>query len=129
MSDSNIKYGKIGWIDLTVKNTEKVKEFYSLVAGWDSSPVNMGNYDDYVMSPSGEQDAAAGICHAEGANEGLPPYWLIYINVKDLDKSLADCIKMGGKIVKEIRTMGTYGRYAVISDPAGAYCALFEPVP
>ncbi len=124
----NIKYGKIGWLDLTVPDAEKIKEFYSVVAGWTSEPVSMGDYNDYVMSPKCETDAAGGICHARGVNEGLPPCWLIYINVRDIEKSISECIRLGGKVVREIRNMGNYGRYAVISDPAGAYSALFEPV-
>jgi uncharacterized protein len=128
MSSEEIKYGKIGWIDLTVPDAGKLKEFYSKVAGWNAVPLSMGDYDDYVMSPSDEGDAAAGICHARGVNEGLPPYWMIYINVRNIEESVTECRKMGGEIIKEIRNMGDYGKFAVIKDPAGAYAALFEPV-
>jgi uncharacterized protein len=124
---SEIKYGKVGWIDLTISDAENIRDFYSKVAGWEFTPISMGEYDDYVMNPKGDPDAAAGICHARGVNEGLPAHWLIYINVINVDVSLAECKKAGGSIVREIRNMGSYGRYAVIKDPAGAYCALFEP--
>jgi uncharacterized protein len=127
LSSDQIKYGKIGWIDLTVKDAEKIRDFYSKVAGWEAAPLSMVDYDDYVMSPSGQDDAAAGICHAKGVNEGIPPYWMIYINVVNLDESIAECINLGGEVVKDIKTMGSYGRYAIIKDPAGAYSALFEP--
>lgn len=123
-----IKYGRIGWIDLTVPEAENIKDFYSAVAGWKSEPLSMGDYDDYVMSPKGETDAAAGICHSKGINQGIPTCWMIYINVKDIEKSLQECIRLGGSVVKETRNMGNYGKYAVICDPAGAYSALFEPV-
>jgi uncharacterized protein len=126
MSENEIKYGKIGWIDLTVPDADKIRDFYSKVAGWEPTPVNMGEYDDYVMTPP-KGEAAAGICHARGQNEGIPPYWMIYINVKDIQKSISDCKELGGTVVKDIKEMGTYGKYAVIKDPAGAFTALFEP--
>jgi uncharacterized protein len=127
MSSAEIKYGKIGWIDLTVKDAEKIKDFYSKVTGWNSLPLSMGDYDDFVMSPAGESDAAAGICHAKGVNEDIPPVWMIYINVPNIEESIAECKNLGGTVVKEIKNMGSYGRYALIKDPAGAVCALFEP--
>ncbi len=123
-----IKYGRIGWIDLTVPGAESIRDFYSVVADWSAEPLSMGDYDDYVMAPKGEPDAAAGICHARGENLGIPACWMIYINVKNIEKSLAECVRLGGKVVKEIRSMGNYGKYAIICDPAGAYSALFEPV-
>jgi uncharacterized protein len=127
MSSQEIKYGKIGWIDLTVSEAEKIKEFYSKVAGWEAQPLSMGDYDDYVMMPGDDKDAAAGICHAKGVNEGIPPYWMIYINVPNIEESVSECLRLGGEVVKDIRKMGTYGKYALIKDPAGAYSALFEP--
>jgi uncharacterized protein len=128
MSDEKIKYGKIGWIDLTVPDAEKIKDFYSKVAGWNATPLSMGDYDDYVMMPAEGTDAAGGICHAKGPNTGIPPYWMIYINVKNLDESISECIRLGGEIVKPPKQMGTYGKYAIIKDPAGAVSALFEPL-
>ena len=119
--------GKIGWIDLTVPDAEKIKEFYSAVADWQPTPVNMGSYDDYTMTTiNGE--AVAGICHNSGPNAVLPSQWLVYINVEDLDVSLKKCKEMGGEIIAGPFTMESYGRYCVFKDPAGAVAALFEPV-
>ena len=62
-----------------------------------------------------------------GANTaGIPPVWMIYIVVADLDASLAQCRARGGEVVGEPREMGGVGRFAFIRDPAGAPCALFE---
>ncbi|MEX1187806.1 MAG: VOC family protein [Bacteroidia bacterium] len=113
--------GSIGWHDLTVKDAEGVKSFYEAVVGWKSQPVNMGNYNDYVMMQDGE-NAAGGVCHARGGNADLPPQWLMYVNVENLDASLEACIKAGGKLIGEKRKMGNDGRhYCLIQDPAGAF--------
>jgi predicted enzyme related to lactoylglutathione lyase len=120
------KVGTVGWMDLTVPDAVAVKDFYAAVTGWEPSPVNMGDYEDFCMAPSGS-GPVAGVCHARGSNASLPPVWLIYITVADLDVSLAQVESKGGKIVRPATGMGGYGRYAVVQDPAGAISALFEP--
>jgi hypothetical protein len=117
--------GKIGWIDLTVPDAERVRDFYRAVVGWESEGVDMGGYQDYCMA-SAEGGPVAGVCHARGTNEGLPPQWLIYITVASLDESLARCRALGGEVVRAPRGLGGQGRFAVVRDPAGAVCALFE---
>lgn len=118
--------GSIGWIDLTVPNATDVRDFYAQVANWDASDISMGDYSDYCMLPSGSADPVAGICHARGENIDLPPQWLMYITVADVAESLAQCEQNGGTIVRPIREMGG-AKMAVIRDPAGAVCALFQP--
>ena len=128
MGNDKPEPGEISWVDLTVGEADKVRDFYSKVVGWDHDPVSMGDYDDYCMVRPGTKDAVAGVCHARGPNADLPPQWLIYITVADLDASLAACRSLGGEVVAEPRTMAGAGRYCVVRDPAGAVAALFEPV-
>lgn len=118
--------GKIGWIDLTVADAPALRDFYQNVAGWTPAPVDMGEYQDFCMHPPGDPQPVAGICHARGQNAHIPPVWLVYIMVDDLDESLRHCDAMGGKRRGDIRSMGAAGRYCVSEDPAGAVSALFE---
>lgn len=119
--------GTITWTDLTVANAEAVRDFYSAVVGWKSSPVDMGGYNDYNMNTPESGKTAAGICHTRGVNAELPPQWLVYITVEDVDKSAARCVELGGKVIAGPKGMGGHGRYCVIQDPAGAVAALFTP--
>lgn len=118
--------GTIGWVDLTVGDAEGLRDFYAGVTGWRAQPLDMGGYSDFVMTAA-SGDPVAGICHARGANAGLPAQWLIYIVVTDLDHSLDVCRGHGGTVVAGPKIMPGQGRYAVIRDPAGAAAALFEP--
>ena len=120
------KMGSIGWMDLTVSNASEVRDFYCAVAGWRPHPVAMGDYEDFAMMPDGAAQPVGGICHARGENEGLPPVWLIYIVVPDIDAALAEVSARGGAVVRPAQSMGG-ARYAVISDPAGAVCSLYQP--
>ena len=119
--------GKIGWIDLTVPDAEAVRDFYQHVTGWVPSPVGMGDYEDYCMTPPGAEQPVAGICHARGHNADLPPVWLIYITVANLDEAVRRCLERGGKVRIPAKDMGGQGHYAIIEDPAGAVTGLFEP--
>jgi uncharacterized protein len=122
---SDFKAGQIGWVDLSVPDAPRLRDFYSAVVGWDSAPLSMGDYDDYNMLPPKSGAPVAGICHALGKN-ALPPVWLIYITVADLDESLTACARLGGRRVSDI-SEGEWGRFAVIEDPAGAFSALYQP--
>lgn len=119
--------GAISWVDLTVPDADGLRDFYRDVVGWEPVGLDMGGYDDYCMNVSGTKETVAGICHARGSNAALPPQWLIYINVADLDASLATVQARGGAVLTPVRTMPGHGKYAVIRDPAGAVAALFEP--
>lgn len=120
-------FGKIVWTDLTVPHTEAVRDFYQAVAGWTVHEVNMGDYSDYSMLDS-EGAGVAGVCHPLGENSNLPPQWLIYITVADIDASIAACQQRGGSVIDGPRQMGE-SRFCVIRDPAGAVAALIEANP
>lgn len=119
--------GSITWCDLTVPDADEIRKFYEKVVGWKANPVSMGEYDDYSMIAPESNKIAAGICNAKGINAKLPPQWLIYITVEDVDRSAQICLELGGKIIVDPKTIPGYGRFCVIQDPAGAVCALFKP--
>ncbi len=119
--------GSIGWTDLTVGDAGKVQDFYKAVVGWTSSETDMGGYSDFCMNLPESGTTVAGICHARGVNASLPPQWLVYITVEDVDQSARRCVDLGGAVLVGPKDMGPSGRYCVIRDPAGAVAALFTP--
>lgn len=121
-----LRPGTIGWVDLTVPEAEVVRRFYEVVTGWKAGTVDMGGYSDYTTSPPDGGAPVAGVCHRRGANAALPSVWMIYITVSDLKASLEQCRRLGGKVLVEHNSMGGGSRYAIIEDPAGAVCALFQ---
>ena len=127
MSNPKNAPGSIPWTDLTIPNADEVRGFYEAVVGWKSAPVEMEGYSDFCMSSPGDKKVVAGICHARGANADLPPQWIIYITVADIEKSLKECQARGGKVLRPAREMHGYGKVAIIKDPAGAAAALFQP--
>ncbi|MFD1621335.1 VOC family protein [Thalassotalea marina] len=118
------KIGHMAWLDLSVGNADQVKSFYQEVIGWQSSEVSMGDYNDYAMLTD-EGEAVAGICHAKGCNIDIPPAWLPYFLVENIEQAAQAVQDKGGSMVTEIKSMGD-DKYAVIKDPAGAVCAIYQ---
>jgi predicted enzyme related to lactoylglutathione lyase len=118
--------GSFGWADLSVENASEIRDFYSSVVGYTFSGIDMGGYDDFCMNSPDDGLTKAGICHAKGENKNLPSMWLIYFYVADLNASLEKLKEKGGEIISGPKSYGNGSFYAVIKDPAGACCALFE---
>lgn len=113
------------WVDLTVEDAARARDFYARVLGWRPEPVPMGGYADFNMLHPDTGAPAAGLCHARGANQGIPPVWLVYFAVPDLEVALAEVEAGGGETLLPPRGTGS-GRYAVVRDPAGAVFAVAD---
>ena len=118
--------GQIVWHDLTIPNAEEVRDFYARVVGWTHQALSMGEYDDYLMNMPDSGETAAGVCHTRGPNAKIPPQWLVYFAVANVDESIRSCQAMGGEVVDGPRKMGDQF-FCVVRDPAGAVCALIGP--
>ncbi len=119
--------GRIAWLDLTVADATETRDFYQDVVGWSAQDVQMedaaGHYADYALYTL-DGTAVAGVCHARGVNEDLPPVWLLCLPVGDLNESLIRAREEGGEVVDARK--GSAGDYthAVVRDPVGACFAL-----
>ena len=118
---ADIRPGAVAWVDLTVEDAERVRDFYKEVVGWEPSPVAMGGYDDFNMNFPGTSQPVAGVCHARGGNADLPPQWLIYVVVTDLAASAAAVERLGGRVLVRREA------YCLIRDPAGAVMMIYQP--
>jgi hypothetical protein len=86
----------------------------------------MDGYSDFNMIAPGSGEPIAGVCHARGPNKDIPPQWLLYFIVEDVDRSAKACESQGGRILVGPKKTGD-GAYCIIQDPAGAVCALYNP--
>lgn len=119
--------GTFGWFDLTVDDAPRIRDFYRDVVGWSPEDIPMGDYSDFSMRRPDTLDGVAGVCHRRGANAGVPPQWILYVYVDDLDHSMERTRALGGEVVHGPRSMGPSGRFCIVRDPAGAVMGLFEP--
>jgi uncharacterized protein len=117
--------GRLVWLDLTVRDADRTRDFYQAVVGWSYEAFAMGEgddrYADYVMLDAAG-NATAGVCHARGPNAGLPPVWLLYLPVGDFAESRRRAAAEGGEVIHAVD--GTNHKYAVVRDPVGAHFAI-----
>ena len=121
----NNSIGRVEWVDLSIGDAARSKDFYCKVIGWKSTDVEMGTYSDFNLNLPGSGKTMAGICHARGMNANLPAQWLMYVRVADVAASAAEAERQKGKVLDGPRRMGG-SNFCVIQDPDGAVMALIS---
>ena len=117
--------GRIEWVDLSVGDAARSKDFYCKVIGWKPTDVEMGTYSDFNLKLPDSGQTMAGICHARGMNANLPAQWLMYVRVVDVTASAAEAERQKGKVLDGPRRMGG-SNFCVIQDPDGAVMVLIS---
>jgi len=56
----------------------------------------------------------------------IPPHWLLYFEVADVDDSHKSALALGAKAVVPPVDIPTAGRFAVIQDPVGAVFGIYK---
>jgi predicted enzyme related to lactoylglutathione lyase len=118
-------HGPFVWHELMVPDPSSAPSFYSPVTGWNTQKFDGGM--DYTMwvndeAPVGGLMALPG----ELAAVGVPPHWLHYIGVNDVDATAAQAEGLGGHVNLPPTDIPDVGRFAVIADPQGAVFAIYK---
>ena len=112
-------HGQFAWYDLMSPNGAAAKKFYQPVTGW-TTEMWKGEYTMWV----GPKGPLGGIGPA--TPEGIPPHWLAYVNVDNVDAAASRVTSLGGKVMHGPEQIPDVGRFAIIADPLGAMLAIFK---
>jgi predicted enzyme related to lactoylglutathione lyase len=120
--------GSFCWIELATSDQTAAKKFYGALFGWTPNDMPMGPGEVYTIFRLDGRDAAAGYTlRPEQVAQHVPPNWILYIQVDNVDASAAKVTQLGGKVVMPPFDVMDAGRMAVIQDPTGAYFCLWQP--
>jgi predicted enzyme related to lactoylglutathione lyase len=123
MSDSN---GRFVWYELMTTDLAAARAFYGQVVGWQVMDTQMSG-EDYWMFTAGEQPVAGLMTLPEDARKmGVPPNWIGYVGVADVDATAAKVTATGGTVHVPPMDIPNVGRFSVVADPQGASFALFK---
>lgn len=115
--------GIIAWSELVTNDKGASVAFYSDLLGWSTDEIEMPDGKTYTMFKQGDRPVAG--CVVPPEDSGAMPMWLNYINVEDIDASLAKAKDLGAVIHKE-RVDLPMGSFAVLSDPQGTTFAFWQ---
>ena len=119
--------GTFIWYELLTSDPDAAARFYASVLGWtvhDSGQAGM-NYSFFRMHDVG----VGGFMRlpADAAAAGMPPCWLGYVSVADVDRSVARFTAAGGAVYMPPMTVPGAGRMAMVADPQGAPLYVMTP--
>lgn len=124
-----MSHGKPCWFELS---TDKgaigaAEAFYAAVFGWEVVDSGMEGMTYHLARSDG--DMVAGLMEMPEDVIGMPPCWMIYLQVDDADVAAERIRSLGGKLFREPADIPGTGRFAIASDPQGAAFGILAMAP
>lgn len=123
----NYAHGHFCWVDLASHSIEKAKAFYSSLLEWEAVDQDTGGGPPYCLfKKGGIQTAGLGELSAEMQSAGVPPMWNSYINVDDVNETVAKAESLGATVAMPVMQVLDAGWMAAIQDPSGGHVMLWQ---
>ena len=117
--------GTFAWTELNTRDMKKAADFFGAVFGYEAKKME-GPMEYTTLHQPGETTPVCGLLQMnEQWPKEVPPHWMVYFAVDDLDASLKKVAELGGKTcVPPFDT--PYGRISVIEDAQGGTLTLIK---
>ena len=125
-AENSASTGEFVWNELATSNVQQAKDFYGNTFGWEFTDKKMDDMTYTFIKKGGKDFGGIWAIPTEMQNQ-IPPHWLAYILVDNLDQSVENAVKNGATIVKPKQKAGDMGVFVILKDPAGAHIALWQP--
>jgi predicted enzyme related to lactoylglutathione lyase len=114
--------GAFVWHELRTKDTVKAQQFYTALFGWTVTKSEVPGMDYHLFHLGGKQ--IGGLFNSTGHE--MAAHWGSFISVPDVDMAAAAAKDAGGQLCAGPDDIPGVGRFAMISDPQGAFVALYK---
>lgn len=118
--------GEFCWYELATRDISAAVRFYEAFMNWRSIANDMGEMGSYYIFQLDGQDVGGGYQMSGPQFDGVPPHWLPYVWVDDVDAVAGKVAAPGGKVVAPPMDIHDVGRMAVLQDPQGAHICIFK---
>ena len=120
-------HGTVIWNELNTRDAEKAKDHYGKLLGWTFETKT--EHNNYIIA-SYEGRMVGGILDINPFPnpESIPPHWLTYFGVKDIDAALKTLTDEGGTILRPAFEVPEIGQIAIALDSVGACIGLMQPL-
>ena len=122
-SDCTQALNSIGWNELITPDPAAAIRFYGSLFGWTTEAFQAGPIP-YTLFKKGDRSFGGVMAPPK---PGIPPHWLNYVTVADLDAAFAKATSLGATVCVPPMDIGEAGRIAVLNDPQGAGFGLHQP--
>lgn len=113
--------GSLGWTELVTHESDPALAFYPGVLGWTVTPS-----DTYPQWGIDGADFGGLLTMDENFPPEVPPHWLPYIAVENVDVTAATAQSGGGDLLMPPTDIASGHRIAVVRDPQGAAFGIYR---
>jgi len=121
--------GALTWTELATNDTRKAEQFYTQLFGWKAKVGNDAGMEYTEFSVSGAPGAGMLDTKTFGPNANVPPNWMPYFQVADVDATANTAKELGGGLNVPPTDIPNVGRFSVVKDPQGAVFAIIRMNP
>jgi len=115
--------GTPSWIDLGSPDTTASADFYGGLFGWNAAMDPRPEAGGYGLFSLGDK-LVAGL--GPQMNEGMPPFWALYISVADVAETVEAATAAGASVVAGPMDVLDAGSMAVLVDPVGSFVSIWQ---
>jgi uncharacterized protein len=113
--------GAFSWNELHTTGLDAARSFYGDLFGWEWEFEESPEPYLVIKNQGGENGGVRGL-----SEPGVPPHWLVYFAVEDMDAALSKVSELGGENVTGAMDIGNGQLAAVVRDPQGAVFGLYS---
>jgi uncharacterized protein len=118
--------GSLAWSELTTRDPKAAETFYTALFGWAAKKGTASTDVDYThFGPPGQEPCAGMMKMPANMPAQVPSYWMPYFQVAGCDASTAKAQELRATVMVGPQDIPNTGRFAILTDPTGAMCALF----
>jgi predicted enzyme related to lactoylglutathione lyase len=119
-------HGRFAWHELNTTDPDAAQSFYAQITPWKTEP--MEEIPNYTLWMNGGAPIGGMLPLSDASTErGVPPHWLAYVHVYDLDACVRQATALGGSVLTAPKEVPNVGCWAVIADPEGVAIGIYEP--
>lgn len=111
------------WHELMVPDLKAAQAFYGEVFGWTFKQSSVSDTPYIEFAANG--DVQGGMMAAPSSGE-IPPHWMGYVGVPDVDAAAKAAAEAGGQVLVSPTDIPNVGRFAIVVDPQGGAFAPFH---
>jgi len=117
-------HGATCWFEVNASDATAMQGFYADLFEMQREVMTLSGTPYFTLHKEGKP--RAGVLQMDDQWEGVPPHWMVYFAVDDTDAAVERVREAGGSLCHGPFDT-SFGRMAIVNDPAGAVFTLIKP--